>query len=39
MLIGVGVILASCALTGVYVYIANQTFDPIVNEIVREASK
>ena len=39
MLIGVGVILASCILTGIYVYIANQTFDPIVNEIVREASK
>ncbi len=39
MLIGVGVILASCVLTGIYVYIANQTFDPIVNEIVREASK
>jgi uncharacterized membrane protein (DUF485 family) len=26
-------------LTGVYVYRANHTFDPIVNEIVREASK
>jgi uncharacterized membrane protein (DUF485 family) len=39
MLIGVGVIFFSCLLTGVYVYRANQTFDPIVNEIVREASK
>lgn len=39
MLIGVGVIVLSCVLTGVYVYRANQTFDPIVNEIVREASK
>jgi uncharacterized membrane protein (DUF485 family) len=39
MLIGVGVILTSCILTGVYVYIANNTFDPIINEIVREASK
>ena len=39
MLAGVGVILASCVLTGVYVYKANTTFDPIVNEIVREASK
>jgi uncharacterized membrane protein (DUF485 family) len=39
MLIGVGVIVVSCILTGVYVYRANQTFDPIVNEIVREASK
>ncbi len=39
MLMGVGVILVSCVLTGVYVYRANQTFDPIVNEIVREASK
>ena len=39
MLVGVGVILASCVLTGVYVYKANTVFDPIVNEIVREASK
>ncbi len=39
MLVGVGVIFASCILTGIYVFIANQTFDPIVNEIVREASK
>jgi uncharacterized membrane protein (DUF485 family) len=39
MLLGVGVIVVSCLLTGVYVYRANQTFDPIVSEIVREASK
>lgn len=39
MIIGVGVILASCVLTGVYVYKANSTFDPIVEEIVQEASK
>lgn len=39
MLLGVGVIVFSCILTGVYVYRANQTFDPIVSEIVREASK
>ncbi len=39
MLIGVGVIVFSCVLTGIYVYRANQVFDPIVNEIVREASK
>ena len=39
MILGVGVILASALLTGVYVYKANGTFDPIVQEIVREASK
>lgn len=39
MLAGVGVIVASCLLTGFYVYKANTEFDPIVNEIVREASK
>jgi uncharacterized membrane protein (DUF485 family) len=39
MLIGVGIILASCVLTGVYVFMANKTFDPIIAEIVREASK
>ena len=39
MLLGVGVIITSCILTGIYVFIANNTFDPIVNEIVREASK
>ena len=39
MLMGVGVIFFSCVLTGVYVYKANTAFDPVVNEIVREASK
>jgi uncharacterized membrane protein (DUF485 family) len=39
MLLGVGVIIASAVLTGVYVFRANGTFDPIVEEIVREASK
>jgi len=39
MLLGVGVIIASAILTGVYVFRANGTFDPIVEEIVREASK
>jgi uncharacterized membrane protein (DUF485 family) len=37
--IGVGVIVACCLLTGVYVYEANQVFDPIFEEIVKEASK
>jgi uncharacterized membrane protein (DUF485 family) len=39
MLIGVGVILASCITTGIYVYKANGEFDNIVHEIVEEASK
>lgn len=39
MILGVGVIVASALLTGVYVYKANGTFDPIVQEIVQEASK
>jgi len=39
MLMGVGIIVVSCVLTGVYVYVANATFDPIIEEIVREASK
>lgn len=39
MFIGVGIILASCITTGIYVYIANNTFDPIVLKIVEEASK
>jgi uncharacterized membrane protein (DUF485 family) len=39
MLLGVGVIVASALLTGVYVYKANTSFDPIVQEIVQEASK
>jgi uncharacterized membrane protein (DUF485 family) len=36
---GVGVILASCLMTGIYVYEANAKFDPMFEEIVREASK
>ena len=39
MILGVGVILGSALLTGVYVFRANTTFDPIVREIVEEASK
>jgi len=39
MPIGVGVILASCILTGIYVYRANSVFDPITLEIMREARK
>ena len=36
---GVGVILISCLLTGIYVYEANRVFDPLFEEIVKEASK
>ena len=39
LLMGVGVILASCLTTGIYVYQANHSFDPLFEEIVREASK
>ena len=39
MLIGVGIIVVCCLLTGVYVYQANQTFDPLFSDIVKEASK
>lgn len=39
MPIGVGVILASCILTGLYVSRANNTFDPLTKEIIEEASK
>jgi uncharacterized membrane protein (DUF485 family) len=39
MLIGVGVIVASIILTGVYVNVANNKFDPLNDEIMREASK
>ncbi|HTZ00451.1 MAG TPA: DUF485 domain-containing protein [Rhodocyclaceae bacterium] len=39
MPIGVGVIVASCLLTGIYVYRANQIFDPLILEILQEASK
>lgn len=37
--VGVGVILASVILTGVYVTRANNTFDPLIREIIQEASK
>ena len=37
--IGVGVILASIVLTGIYVYRANQTFDPLIKQIIQEAAK
>lgn len=39
MLIGVGVIVASCLLTAVYVNRANSAFDPLTHEIIEEASK
>ncbi len=39
MLIGVGVIVASVVLTGIYVYRANNTFDPLIHEIITEATK
>ncbi len=38
-ILGVAVILVCCILTGVYVYEANQVFDPMFEEIVKEASK
>jgi uncharacterized membrane protein (DUF485 family) len=37
--VGVGVILASVILTGIYVRRANNTFDPLIHEIIQEASK
>ena len=37
--IGVGVILASVILTAIYVVRANNTFDPLINQIIQEASK
>ena len=39
MLIGVGVIVASVVLTGIYVYRANSTFDPLIHEIIQESAK
>jgi uncharacterized membrane protein (DUF485 family) len=39
MPMGVAVIFLSCVLTGVYVYRANNTFDPVIMEIIEEASK
>jgi uncharacterized membrane protein (DUF485 family) len=39
MLVGVGVIVASIVLTGIYVYRANTVFDPLIHEIIQEATK
>lgn len=39
MLIGVGVIVASCLLTGIFVSKANSVFDPLTREIFEEATK
>jgi len=39
MLVGVGVIVASVVLTGIYVQRANNVFDPLIREIIQEASK
>jgi uncharacterized membrane protein (DUF485 family) len=39
MLVGVGVIVASIVLTGIYVYKANSTFDPLIDEIIRDSVK
>lgn len=37
--LGVAVIVVCCMLTGFYVYESNQVFDPMFEEIVKEASK
>jgi uncharacterized membrane protein (DUF485 family) len=37
--LGVAVIVVCCVLTGIYVYEANRVFDPMFEEIVKEASK
>ena len=39
MPLGVGVILASIVLTGIYVYRANTTFDTMIRDIIQEADK
>jgi uncharacterized membrane protein (DUF485 family) len=39
LLLGVGVIVASVVLTGIYVYKANSTFDPLIHEIIQDATK
>lgn len=39
VLAGVGVIVASIVLTGIYVRRANTTFDPLIQEIIQESSK
>ena len=37
--VGVAVILGSIITTGIYVRLANNTFDPLIQEIIRESSK
>jgi uncharacterized membrane protein (DUF485 family) len=39
ILIGVGVIVGSIVLTGIYVFQANSKFDPMIDELLRDASK
>jgi len=39
MLVGVGVIVASIILTGIYVRQANSKFDPMIEELMRDATK
>lgn len=39
ILIGVGVIVGSIVLTGIYVSRANSKFDPMIDELLRDASK
>ncbi len=38
MLLGVGVIAVSCLLTAIYVWRANEVFDPLTREIIKDAS-
>ena len=37
--VGVGVILGSVILTGIYVWRANNTFDPLIRQIIQDVSK
>ena len=39
MPMGIGIIVMSIVLTGLYVFKANNTWDPIMKEIIEEASK
>ena len=39
MLVGVGVIVASIILTGIYVTQANSKFDPMIEAIMQDAAK
>ncbi len=39
MLVGVGVIVASIVLTGIYVRQANSKFDPMIEELMQDAAK